>query len=73
MPVNAATGRRYSGINVIILWSAVAEAEYGSHRWLTLRQALSLGGSVKRGEHGTAIVYVDRFAPEDERRLSTPV
>jgi antirestriction protein ArdC len=28
MPANAVTGRRYSGINVLILWAAVIEGGY---------------------------------------------
>jgi len=30
MPANAVTGRRYSGINVLILWAAVIEGRYYS-------------------------------------------
>lgn len=68
MPQNAATGRRYSGINVLILWGAVIEHGFPGQSWLTFRQALSLGGNVMKGERGTAIVYADRFTPEDEKR-----
>ena len=39
--------------------------DYG---WLTFRQALSLGGNVRKGERGTTVVYADRFTPEDEKR-----
>lgn len=68
MPKNAATGRQYSGINVLILWGAVIQHGFPSQSWLTFRQALSLGGNVRRGEHGTTVVYADRFTPEDEKR-----
>jgi len=68
MPQNAATGRRYSGINVLLLWGAVIERGYGDQSWLTFRQALSLGGNVRKGERGTIVVYADRFVPEDEKR-----
>jgi antirestriction protein ArdC len=68
MPSNAATKRRYSGINVLILWGAVIEGGFAGQSWLTFRQALSLGGHVRKGEHGTTVVYADRFTPEDERR-----
>lgn len=68
LPKNAATGRLYSGINILILWNAVIESGYASQSWLTFRQALSLGGHVRKGERGTAIVYADRFIPDDERR-----
>jgi antirestriction protein ArdC len=69
MPENAATKRRYSGINVLILWGAVVERGYRSQRWLTFRQALNLGGHVRRGEKGTTVCYADRFTPraEEER------
>lgn len=68
MPRNAATRRHYSGINVLILWGAVIQHGFPGQSWLTFRQALSLGGNVRRGEHGTTVVYADRFTPEDEKR-----
>lgn len=68
MPKNAATGRCYSGINVLILWGAVVERGFSGQRWLTFRQALGLGGHVRKGETGTTVVYADRFVPDDERR-----
>src|SRR5205809_2016758 len=68
MPQNAATSRRYSGINVLILWGAVIERGFAGQSWLTFRQALSLGGHVTKGERGTTVVYADRFVPNDEQR-----
>jgi antirestriction protein ArdC len=68
MPCNASTGRQYSGINVLILWGAVIQQGYPTQHWLTFRQALSLGGNVRKGERGTTVVYADRFTPDDEKR-----
>ena len=68
MPRNAATGRHYSGINVLILWGAVIEHGFPGQSWLTFRQALALGGNVRKGERGTTVVYADRFVPDDEKR-----
>lgn len=68
MPRNAATGRGYSGVNVLILWGAVVTRGFSCQNWLTFRQALSLGGNVRKGERGTTVVYADRFTPEDEKR-----
>jgi antirestriction protein ArdC len=68
LPKNGATGRLYSGINVLILWGAVIERSFTAQGWLTFRQALGLGGNVRKGEHGTTVVYADRFIPEDERK-----
>lgn len=67
MPHNAGTGRRYSGINVLILWAAVIDRGYRSQRWLTYRQAQAAGGNVRRGERGTTICYADRFTPKGEQ------
>ena len=64
MPKNAATKRRYSGINVLILWRAVIDRGFAGQSWLTFRQALGLGGHVRKGERGTTVVYADRFVPE---------
>ena len=50
MPRNAATRREYSGINVLILWGAVIEHGFSGQSWLTFRQALALGGNVRKGE-----------------------
>jgi antirestriction protein ArdC len=68
LPRNAATSRSYSGINVLILWGAVIEHGFPDQGWLTFRQALSLGGNVRKGERGTTVVYADRFTPEGEKR-----
>ncbi|TIX00698.1 zincin-like metallopeptidase domain-containing protein [Mesorhizobium sp.] len=67
LPKNAASGRAYSGINILILWGAVIERGFPSQNWLTFRQALALGGNVRKGEHGTTIVHADRFVPKDEK------
>jgi antirestriction protein ArdC len=50
VPKNAATGRAYSGINVLILWNAVVERGFTVQSWLTFKQALALGGHVRAAE-----------------------
>ena len=55
MPYNPVSGRNYRGINAI--WLMLAGARYSDARWLTFRQALSLGGHIRRGEKGTVIQY----------------
>ena len=67
LPRNAATGRAYTGINVLILWNAVCQRSFSGQRWLTFRQALAVGGCVRKGERGTTVVFADRFTPEGER------
>lgn len=63
MPQNALTGRRYSGVNILILWDTVIRRGFSTQSWLTFRQALSAGGSVRKGERGTTVVYASRFTP----------
>ncbi len=68
MPKNASTSRQYSGVNILILWGAVIQCGFTGQSWLTFRQALSMGGHVRKGERGTTVVYADRFVPTDEKR-----
>ncbi len=67
LPRNALTSRSYSGINILLLWASALASGWGRPGWLTFRQALAAGGNVRKGEHGTQIVYADRFTPETER------
>ena len=67
MPKNAPTQRGYSGINVLILWGAIVQLGFPGQRWLTFRQALGMGGNVRKGERGTTVVFADRFIPDQER------
>ncbi len=68
MPRNASTDRFYSGVNILLLWGSTIENGFTGQSWLTFRQALSLGGHVRKGERGTTVVYADRFVPSDEKR-----
>jgi antirestriction protein ArdC len=73
MPKNAATSRQYGGINILILWGSVIEKEFTGQSWLTFRQALTLGGHVRKGERGTTVVYADRFVPAEEKRRAREI
>lgn len=67
LPCNAQTGNDYSGVNVILLWLTGGVMGYETQRWVTFKQALALGGAVRKGEKGTTVVYADRFIPKKER------
>ena len=67
LPKNASTDRAYTGINILILWAAVAERGFTGQNWFTFRQALKIGAHVRKGENGTTAVYADRFIPYRER------
>jgi antirestriction protein ArdC len=67
-PRNTSTGKAYSGINILILWSAGFERGYLCQQWLTFKQCQALGGSVREGKHGSTIVHVDTFTPKSEKQ-----
>ncbi|MBW6425436.1 DUF1738 domain-containing protein [Rhizobium sp. XQZ8] len=54
-------GEPYSGINVLLLWSEATTRGYSSTMWMTFRQALELGGNVRKGETGSMVVYANRI------------
>jgi antirestriction protein ArdC len=56
-PQNAISKRPYSGINAFLLgWSG-----YTDPRWITFRAAKANGGSVRKGEKATPIVFYKRI------------
>ncbi len=62
MPYNAATGRAYNGVNVLILWST----NFESNGWLTYKQAQSLGGNIKKGQKGQTVTFWKFFKKTDK-------
>jgi antirestriction protein ArdC len=64
-PCNAVTNRPYSGCNVVLLWMAQA-ASYRTPRFLTFKQALELGGNVRKGERGTKVYFVKQLQVRDQ-------
>lgn len=51
-PKNLATGRFYRGINVWML-SCTGKTPY----WMTYKQVVKLGGTVRKGEKGQAVIF----------------
>lgn len=51
-PFNGHSGRGYSGINELILWSAAINRGFDCHRWITERQAAAKGGCLHQWEYG---------------------
>ncbi len=58
-PWNPTSGKSYRGSNTLILRGAQMAYGYEDNRWLTYRQAESVGAQVKRGEEGQQIAYWD--------------
>lgn len=56
-PRNITTKKNYRGVNIWALNAVSFREGYESNDWLTYRQATGLGGHVRKGEHGTTIVF----------------
>lgn len=52
-PANFISRKAYAGINAVLLGCA----GFGCPYWLTFKQAKELGGSVRKGERGTPVVF----------------
>ena len=70
-PQNFVTGRPYNGFNNFILTVLAMVHHHTTNFWLTYNQAKNLGGNIKKGEHGTTIIYwiikKDEEAPKDPK------
>lgn len=65
LPKSLATGREYRGMNLLLL----STTEFSSGYWLTYREALKLGGHVRKGERATPVLYWKWRTPEEIQRL----
>ena len=63
LPRNLISKKPYRGINVFLLMAM----SYESPHWLTFRQAIQLGGNVKKGEKSCPVVFWKRMKNEDEK------
>ena len=54
-------GTPYRGVNVLLLWGEAQEKGYSAPVWMTFKQAQQLGATVRKGEHGSLVVFADRF------------
>jgi antirestriction protein ArdC len=66
-PRNLKSGKKYRGINVFIL----SMSGFASPYWLTFKQALDMGGNVKKGEKGTTVVLWKRFDRKTSEKEKT--
>jgi len=59
-------GLPYSGINVLMLWAEAVEKGYNAPLWMTFKQAQELGGHVRKGEHGSLVVYANTITKTEQ-------
>jgi antirestriction protein ArdC len=67
MPANLATSHPYRGVNILLLNLQQMARGYPLNRWLSYNQARALGANVRKGEHGTGIVFF-KLMERDETR-----
>lgn len=63
--INSVSKKAYRGINPFLLNMAGFE----SGEWMTFKQAKDKGGSVKKGEKGTRIIYFNLFEKDDGTKI----
>jgi antirestriction protein ArdC len=68
VPQNAVSNRPYSGCNVVLLWMK----QDAIPRYLTFKQALELGGNVRKGEHGTKVYFVKQVGVGEKDNPDNP-
>lgn len=57
LPYNPISDKRYKGINTLHLMAESMSKGYSDPRWLTYKQAKSLGAQVRTGEKSTLVQY----------------
>lgn len=60
-------GSRYRGVNVLLLWSEAVKKGYKSSTWMTYKQAIEIGSNVKKGEHGSMVVFASSYVKTEEK------
>lgn len=55
-----ANGIPYRGINVLMLWAEAESKGYNAPIWITFKQAHELRAHVRKGEHGSLVVYASK-------------
>jgi antirestriction protein ArdC len=65
-PINALTGKRYNGINVLSLWSAAQLNRFELPFWGTYKQWAEKGAQVRKGEKSSLVVFYKDYDVEPD-------
>lgn len=63
----------YTGVNVLNLWLEADLQGFTSPVWMTYRQAQTLGGQVRKGEHGSTTVRAGTFIKTEQNAAGEDV
>lgn len=75
-PRNLISGKPYRGVNVFLLACTAWSKDYSSACWLTFKQAKALGGTVKKGEKSSLVVFWKPYETTDKEtgeKVTIPV
>ncbi|QDV42518.1 DNA primase TraC [Stieleria neptunia] len=64
-PKNLISGKRYRGINVLLLAMQTFESGFASSYWMTFKQAKERGGQVRKGEKGSLVTFWKLYTTND--------
>lgn len=70
-PANFATKKAYNGINVLTLWMDAQLKGYSRNDWMTFKQGQGIGATVRKGEHGSPIIFAKPRIIEDDKNPGT--
>lgn len=65
-PKNMDSGKRYRGINVLLLGMSAWSGGFSSDYWLTFKQAQAQGGQVRKGEKGSLVTFWKMYETKDK-------
>lgn len=60
-------GEPYRGVNILMLWASAEISGFASERWMTFKQAVELGGSVKKGSKCARSVFYGTFEKDTDK------
>jgi len=65
-PKNLESTKPYRGVNVFLLAFSAFAKGYGSSYWLTFNQAKAKGGTIKKGEKSSMVVFWKQYETTDK-------
>lgn len=69
-PENGKTGKRYRGVNQLLLTLTAYEKGYTDNRWFTFTQASELGYQIRKGAAGIPIEFWSYYDIKSKKTIS---
>lgn len=67
---NGTNGKKYRGLNAVILWMTAFFNKYSDPRWCTYNQAQQKGWQVRRGEKGVPVEFWSVYDKLEKKMIS---